>query len=85
MITPPPPPAAQREAIMEYYAQIAPTSAPRAECNAAYRLTWPSTQGGVCCIAGQWRRNEAGDIEAWYSATQLREVLAAMQAAQRRE
>lgn len=46
-----------------------------------YYLTWPATQPAVCCVAGQWRRNEQGDIEAWYSAAQLRDVLAAMQAA----
>lgn len=47
-----------------------------------YRLTWPAHQPGVCTIAGQWRRNEQGEIEAWYSAAQLRDALAAMQAAQ---
>lgn len=47
-----------------------------------YYLTWPAQQAGVCCIAEQWRRNESGDIEAWYTAAQLRAALAAMQAAQ---
>lgn len=46
-----------------------------------YYLTWPATQRAVCCVAGQWQRNESGDIEAWYSAAQLRDVLAVMKAA----
>lgn len=50
-----------------------------------YYLTWPANQRGVCCIAGQYRRNEQGDIEAWYSASQLRVVLDVMTAAKAAE
>ena len=46
--------------------------------SADYRLTWPSSQAGVCCIAGQWRRNDGGDVEAWYTKAQLELVLSVM-------
>lgn len=78
--TPPNPHAAAARAAMQaHMAEV--RGEPLDRPNADYCLTWPGTQRGVCCIAGQWRRNEAGDIEAWYSAAQLKESLAAMQAA----
>ena len=43
-----------------------------------YRLTWPATQRGVATVACQWQRNEAGDVEAWYTADQLAAALEAM-------
>ena len=43
-----------------------------------YRLTWPADQRGVATVAGQWQRNEAGEIEAWYTAAQLAAALEAM-------
>ena len=43
-----------------------------------YRLTWSPAQRGVCCIAGQWRRNDGGEVEAWYTKAQLELVLAVM-------
>lgn len=43
-----------------------------------YRLTWPAAQRGVCCIAGQWRRSDGGEVEAWYSKSELEFVLAVM-------
>jgi len=48
------------------------------ENDTTYRLTWPDDQRGVATVAGQWRRNDAGDVEAWYTAAQLAAALAAM-------
>ena len=44
----------------------------------AYRLTWPAEQRAVATVAGQWQRNDAGEVEAWYTAAQLAAALAAM-------
>lgn len=44
----------------------------------AYRLTWPGDLRGVATVASQWKRNDAGEIEAWYTAAQLAAALAAM-------
>lgn len=47
----------------------------------AYRLTWPGDMRGVCAIGGQWQRNDAGEVEAWYTAEQLSEAIEAMKGA----
>lgn len=78
MNPPPNPHAAESSAAIREYNAPLLANPPHIE----YRLTWPAAQHGVICIAGQWQRNESGDIEAWYSAAQLRDILAAMQAAQ---
>lgn len=80
MNLPPNPHAAEADAAMRQAIRPMLVNPPQFE----YYLTWPAAQPAVCCIAGQWRRNEAGDIEAWYSASQLCKVLAVMQAAMNR-
>lgn len=77
MNPPPNPHAAEARAAMRQAIRPMLVNPPQFE----YYLTWPADQRAVCCVAGQWRRNEAGNIEAWYSAAQLREVLDVMQAA----
>lgn len=37
----------------------------------------------VCTIGGQWQRTTTGEIEAWYTAEQLRLCLVAMEMALR--
>lgn len=40
-----------------------------------YYLTWPATAPAVCCIAGQWRFVDSGEVEAWYTREQLEFVV----------
>lgn len=77
MNPPPNPRSAESRAAMQAHNAPLLQNPPRFD----YYLTWPAQQSAVCCIAGQYRRNEVGEIEAWYTAEQLREVLDAMQAA----
>lgn len=44
-------------------------------------LTWPASLPCVAVLRDQWRRNAAGEIEAWYTRRQLEQVVAMMRAA----
>ena len=75
-MNPPPNPhdAEARAAMMQHNAPLL-QNPPRYD----YYLTWPAHQSGVVTIAGQWKRNVDGDVEAWYSAEQLRAALREME------
>lgn len=55
------------------------TQTPTSTAEYPYHLTWPATLPAVCTIGGQWQRTATGEIEAWYTAEQLRLCVTAME------
>lgn len=70
-MNPPPNPAADqaRAAMMTYNAALKPD----------YFLTWPATAPGACCVTGQWRFTDSGEVEAWYTREQLEFIVEAIE------
>lgn len=76
-MNPPPNPAAEqaRADMMTYNAAVETHAAQQAMQLYPYYLTWPATDPAICCVAGQWRFADSGEIEAWYTREQLEFVI----------
>lgn len=81
-MNPPPNPAAEqaRAAMLQHNAEVEARAVQQAVMPLyPYYLTWPATAPAVCCVTGQWRFADSGEIEAWYTREQLEFIVEAIE------